>query len=67
MLKLPSCEQLHVEMLGGGELDGTKIREVEVCINHVKIKPIAVRRSCVFLTCYDVVLVTNTSLVKSAG
>ena len=28
VLKLPSCEQLHVEMLGGGEIDGTQIGEV---------------------------------------
>ena len=34
VLKLPSCEQLHVEMLGGG---GTKIGEVEVCVIHIKI------------------------------
>lgn len=37
LLKLPSCEQLHVEMLGGGEIVGTKTGEVQVCLSYIKI------------------------------
>ena len=35
VLKLPSCEQLHVEMLGGGEIDATKIGEAQVCVSYI--------------------------------